>query len=188
VTYIQDYYGLCTQRACRLVKQVRSTHYYRSVKDSQTVLRQRMHEIAQTRLLEAAPHLLLRPRQHEADINHNGCQGFIGNPTKTRSAASQVTNARRKMTAQRCPQKTITAERKRPILACLSDGAPASGPGDYNYSAVSASPCRSAVWPTRLIGPASPPAGRKRSWYSPVPRNWPITSSSLRPASISCSQ
>jgi hypothetical protein len=53
-------------------------------------------------LLEAAPRLLLRPRQHEADINHNGCQGFIGNPTKTRSAASQ-TNARRKMTARRCP-------------------------------------------------------------------------------------
>lgn len=50
VTYIQDHYGLCTQRACRLVKQARSTHYYRSVKDPQTALRQRMREIAQTRI------------------------------------------------------------------------------------------------------------------------------------------
>ena len=48
--YIQDHYGLCTQRACGLVRQARSTHYYRSVKDPQTALRQRMREIAHTRL------------------------------------------------------------------------------------------------------------------------------------------
>ncbi|MCW3543626.1 IS3-like element ISBcen22 family transposase [Burkholderia cenocepacia] len=50
VSYIVDHYGLPTQRACRLVKQARSTHYYRSVKDPQTALRQRMREIAQTRV------------------------------------------------------------------------------------------------------------------------------------------
>lgn len=51
VSYIVDHYGLPTQRACRLVKQARSTHYYRSVKDPQTALRQRMREIAQTRVV-----------------------------------------------------------------------------------------------------------------------------------------
>ncbi len=50
MSYIVDHYGLPTQRACRLVKQARSTHYYRSVKNPQTALRQRMREIAQTRV------------------------------------------------------------------------------------------------------------------------------------------
>lgn len=50
MTYIMDHYNLNTQRACQLVKQARSTYYYRSVKDPQTVLRQRMREIAQTRV------------------------------------------------------------------------------------------------------------------------------------------
>lgn len=48
--YIVDHYGLSTQRACRLVKQARSSHYYRSVKDPQTALRQRIREIAQIRV------------------------------------------------------------------------------------------------------------------------------------------
>jgi putative transposase len=38
--------ALNTQRACRLVKQARSTYYYHSVKNPQTALRQRMREIA----------------------------------------------------------------------------------------------------------------------------------------------
>lgn len=50
VNYIQDHYGLCTQRACGLVRQARSPHYYRSVKDPRTALRRRMREIAQTRI------------------------------------------------------------------------------------------------------------------------------------------
>jgi putative transposase len=39
-----------TQRAYRLVRRARSIHYYRSVKDPQTELRQRMREIAPTRV------------------------------------------------------------------------------------------------------------------------------------------
>ncbi len=39
------HFGLPTQRACRLVRQARSTHYYRSVKDPQRALRQHMREI-----------------------------------------------------------------------------------------------------------------------------------------------
>lgn len=50
VSYIVDHYDLPMQRACRLVKQAHSIHYYRSVKDPQTALRQRMREIAQTRV------------------------------------------------------------------------------------------------------------------------------------------
>lgn len=62
VTYIQDHYGLCTQRARGLVKQARNTHYYRSVKDLQAALRQRMREIAQTRIRYGCRriHVLLR--------------------------------------------------------------------------------------------------------------------------------
>ncbi|EDZ98310.1 integrase catalytic region [Burkholderia sp. H160] len=50
MTYIMDHYGLDTKRACRLVRRARSKHDYRSVKDPQTALRQRMREIAQTRV------------------------------------------------------------------------------------------------------------------------------------------
>lgn len=44
------HYGLNTQRACLLVKQARSTPYYRSVKDPQTALRHRLRELAHTRV------------------------------------------------------------------------------------------------------------------------------------------
>ncbi len=50
MTYIMGHYGLNRQRACRLVRQARSKHYYRSVNDPQTALRHRMREIAQTRV------------------------------------------------------------------------------------------------------------------------------------------
>ena len=50
VGYILDHYGASTQRACGLVKQARSTYYYRSVKDPQTALRHRMREMAQLRV------------------------------------------------------------------------------------------------------------------------------------------
>jgi putative transposase len=50
VNHIVDHYGLCTQRACRLVKQARSTFHYRSAKVPQTALRQRIREIAQIRV------------------------------------------------------------------------------------------------------------------------------------------
>ena len=48
--YITSHYALNTRRACRLVKQARSVHYYRSVKDPQHALRARMHEIARARV------------------------------------------------------------------------------------------------------------------------------------------
>ena len=44
------HYELNTRRACRLVKQTRSVHYYRSVKNPRHDLRARMREIAQTRV------------------------------------------------------------------------------------------------------------------------------------------
>lgn len=48
--YVVSHYDLGTRRACRLVKQTRSTHYYRSVKDRRDDLRTRMREIARSRV------------------------------------------------------------------------------------------------------------------------------------------
>lgn len=50
VNHIVSHYGVKLRRACTLIKQTRSTQYYQSVKDPKTALRQRMHEIARTRV------------------------------------------------------------------------------------------------------------------------------------------
>ena len=43
--YIVEHHGCSRRRACRLVRQHRSTQYYRSVKDRREDLRARMREI-----------------------------------------------------------------------------------------------------------------------------------------------
>lgn len=48
--YIVSHYGLKMRRACRLIRQARSVQYYRSVKDPQMALRQRMRELAHSRV------------------------------------------------------------------------------------------------------------------------------------------
>jgi putative transposase len=62
VDYIVSHYDLGKRRACRLVKQTRSTQYYRSVKDPRTALRTRMREIARDRVRYGyrRVHVLLR--------------------------------------------------------------------------------------------------------------------------------
>ena len=50
MAYMMGHHGIARRRACRLVKLARSTQYYRSVKDPQLALRQRMREIAQVRV------------------------------------------------------------------------------------------------------------------------------------------
>lgn len=50
VEYIRDHYGLPRRRACRLVGLHRSVSYYRSVKNPRLDLRQRMRELARTRV------------------------------------------------------------------------------------------------------------------------------------------
>ncbi len=50
MNYIVDHYKLKMRRACRLIKQTRSSQYYCSVKDRREALRARMREIAQTRV------------------------------------------------------------------------------------------------------------------------------------------
>lgn len=46
VAYIIDHYGLALARACKLIRQVRSTQYVRSRKDPKLSLRQRLRELA----------------------------------------------------------------------------------------------------------------------------------------------
>lgn len=50
VEYIRDHYGVPQRRACRLVRLHRSVFYYRSVKNPRLELRQRMRELARTRV------------------------------------------------------------------------------------------------------------------------------------------
>ena len=50
VDYIVGHYSLPRRRACGIVRQQRSTNYYRSCKDPKTGLRTRMRELAQARV------------------------------------------------------------------------------------------------------------------------------------------
>ncbi len=50
VEYIHDHYGISERRACRLVQLPRSVFRYRSVMDPQLALRQRMRELAHSRV------------------------------------------------------------------------------------------------------------------------------------------
>jgi putative transposase len=50
VKYIVSHYGLKLARACRLMRQVRSTQYLHSQKDPKLRMRQRLRELAQVRL------------------------------------------------------------------------------------------------------------------------------------------
>jgi predicted component of type VI protein secretion system len=63
VTYIVSHYGLKLARACRLVRQVRSTQYLHSRKDPKLPLRQRLRELAQVRLRAAASFLAQEAKQ-----------------------------------------------------------------------------------------------------------------------------
>jgi putative transposase len=48
--YLMGRYTVSARRACRVVRATRSSVYYRSRKDPLTALRQRMRELAQTRV------------------------------------------------------------------------------------------------------------------------------------------
>jgi len=48
--YLMGRYAVSTRRACRVIRATRSSAYYRSRKDPLIALRQRMRELAQTRV------------------------------------------------------------------------------------------------------------------------------------------
>lgn len=50
MAYMTSHHGISQRRACRLIRQPRSNQSYRSRKDPRTDLRQRMREIASTRV------------------------------------------------------------------------------------------------------------------------------------------
>jgi len=49
--HLTSHHRISQRRACALLRHPRSTHHYGSVKDPQLALRERMHEIAQVRVL-----------------------------------------------------------------------------------------------------------------------------------------
>jgi len=50
VRYLCTAYAVSERRACRTVRCARATYYYRSHRDPRTALRQRLREMAQTRV------------------------------------------------------------------------------------------------------------------------------------------
>ena len=50
VTYLCAAYAVSERRACRTVRCARATYHYRSHRDPRTMLRQRIREMAQTRV------------------------------------------------------------------------------------------------------------------------------------------
>lgn len=50
VRYLGTAYPLSARRACRTVRYARATYHYRSHRDPRTMLRQRIREMAQTRV------------------------------------------------------------------------------------------------------------------------------------------
>jgi putative transposase len=71
VKYIVSHYGLKLARACKLMKQVRSTQYLHSTKDPKLPLRQRLKELAQVRLRWGYRrlHVLLRREGFQLGVN-----------------------------------------------------------------------------------------------------------------------
>ena len=71
VKYIVSHYGLKLARACRLMKQVRSTQYLHSRKDPKLPLRQRLKELAQVRLRWGYRrlHVLLKREGFQLGVN-----------------------------------------------------------------------------------------------------------------------
>lgn len=67
VNYAMSHHRISHRRACRLIRQGRSTNLYRSVKDPRLALRQRMREIAQVRVRYGyrRMHVLLRREGYE---------------------------------------------------------------------------------------------------------------------------
>jgi len=66
VRYLMQSQGISHRRACRLIRQPRATDLYRSVKDPQLALRQRLHELSRTRVRYGYRrlHVLLRRQGH----------------------------------------------------------------------------------------------------------------------------
>ena len=71
VRYIMDHYGLALARACKLIRQVRSTQYLHSRKDPRLALRQRLKELAQvrTRWGYRRLHILLKREGWQLGVN-----------------------------------------------------------------------------------------------------------------------
>jgi putative transposase len=71
VKYIVSHNGLKLARACRLMKQVRSTQYLHSRKDPKLPLRQRLRELAQVRLRWGYRrlHVLLKREGFQLGVN-----------------------------------------------------------------------------------------------------------------------
>src|SRR5437762_1489079 len=66
--YLTGRYGVSTRRACRVIHTTRSSVYYASRKDPLTGLRQRMRELAQTRVRFGYRRLLVLMRREGWEV------------------------------------------------------------------------------------------------------------------------
>lgn len=70
VEYLQAGYAVSARRACEVVGQIRSSHYYRSVADPQTALRIRLRDLANTRVGYGYRRLHILLRREGWQVNH----------------------------------------------------------------------------------------------------------------------
>jgi putative transposase len=70
VEYLQAGYAVSARRACDVVGQIRSSHYYRSVADPQTALRVRLRDLANTRVGYGYRRLHVLLRREGWRVNH----------------------------------------------------------------------------------------------------------------------
>ena len=74
--YLMGRYTVSARRPCRVVRATRSSVYYRSRKDPLTALRQRMRELAQTRVRFG--YRRLRVLLHARRLGRSAKSAFIG--------------------------------------------------------------------------------------------------------------
>ena len=70
VEYLQAGYAISVRRACEVIGQIRSSHYYRSVADPQTALRLRLRDLANTRIGYGYRRLPILLQREGWKVNH----------------------------------------------------------------------------------------------------------------------
>lgn len=115
------------------IQQARSTHYYRSVKDPQTALRQRMREIAQTRVRYGyrQVHVLLKrgSRPRALTVVDVFSREALAIEVGKRWRAENVVSVLNRLVAQRRAPRFLFARQRRRVLGAFAGyaGVPRQG-------------------------------------------------------------
>lgn len=101
VEYLQAGYAVSARRACDVVGQIRSSHYYQSVADPQTALRVRLRDLANTRVGYGYRRLHILLQREGWRVNHKRVyrlyvqEGLVLRTKRPKRRRSVVTRSRR---------------------------------------------------------------------------------------------